>query len=271
MDTDGILGLMQETAEKIITPRFRALEEGDISEKSGPFDLVTIADTEAEAYLTTRLQSAFPDAVVVGEEAVFDAPERRKLLPNADHAFIIDPIDGTRNFVRGRDEHGVMVAETRGGVTTRGWIWQPQTGRAYVTERGAGVRLNGEPIVRRRSERLPLGASSKESMRGFTADGRLSPVVCSHFACAFDYPAVLHGDIDFMYYTSMHPWDHLAGSLMVTENGGVSRTMDGLAYTLLSRSKGLLVASDTLVWMTAQQNWPAAGRSSQTPPAVTGN
>ncbi|MDO5736426.1 MAG: inositol monophosphatase [Propionibacteriaceae bacterium] len=258
MDTDGILGLMQETAEKVITPRFRALEEKDISHKSGPYDLVTIADKEAEDYLTTRLRAAFPDALVVGEEAVFDAPDLRNLLPNADHAFIIDPIDGTNNFVRGRDEHGVMVAETMGGVTTRGWIWQPQTGRAYVAERGAGVRLNGEPIVRPSVDRLPLGASSKEAMNGFTADGHLAPVVWSQFACAFDYPAVLHGDIDFMFYTSMHPWDHLAGSLMVTENGGVSRTMDGLAYTVLSRSRGLLVACDTLVWMTAQQRWPAA-------------
>ncbi len=271
MDTDGILGLMQETAEKVITPRFRALEEGDISQKSGPYDLVTVADKEAEDYLTTRLQAAFPDAVVVGEEAVFDAPEKRKLLPNADHAFIIDPIDGTRNFVRGRDEHGVMVAETKGGVTTRGWIWQPQTNRAYVVERGAGVRLNGEPIVRTRTDRLPLGASSKESMNGFTADGHLSPVVWSHFACAFDYPALLHGDIDFMYYTSMHPWDHLAGSLMVTESGGVSRTMDGLAYTLLSRSKGLLVACDALVWMAAQQHWPATARQRPTTTPVTAN
>lgn len=260
MDTDGILELMQETAEEVITPRFRALEEGDITHKSGPYDLVTVADKEAEEYLTVRLQAAFPEAVVVGEEAVFDDPGRRKLLPNADHAFIIDPIDGTRNFVRGRDEHGVMVAETRGGVTTRGWIWQPQTERAYVVERGAGVRLNGEPIARARTDRPPLGASSQQAMLGFTADGQLSPVVMSHFACAFDYPAVLHGDIDFMYYTSMHPWDHLAGSLMVTENGGVSRTMDGLAYTLLSRSKGLLIANDALVWMAAQQYWPAAKR-----------
>ncbi|RMB59940.1 inositol monophosphatase family protein [Tessaracoccus antarcticus] len=260
MDTDGILELMQETAEKVITPRFRTLEDDQITQKSGPHDLVTVADKEAEEYLTTRLQAAFPQAVVVGEEAVFDHPDRRKLLPNADHAFIIDPIDGTRNFVRGRDEHGVMVAETKGGITTRGWIWQPQTGRAYVAERGAGVRMNGEPIVSSRTSRLPLGASSKESMHGFTAHGHLAPVVWSHFACAFDYPAVLHGDIDFMYYTSMHPWDHLAGSLMVTENGGVSRTMDGLAYTLLSRSKGLLVACDTLVWMTAQQYWPAAAK-----------
>ena len=257
MDTDGILALMQETAEKIITPRFKALEEGDIGHKSGPHDLVTVADKEAEEYLTVRLQPAFPDAVVVGEESIFENPDKRKALPNADQTFIIDPIDGTRNFVRGRDQHGVMVSETRGGVTTRGWIWQPQTSRAYVVERGAGVRLNGEPIVRERTVRLPLGASSKASMNGFTADGKLSPVVWSQFACAFNYPAVLHGDIDFMYYTSLHPWDHLAGSLMVTENGGVSRTMDGLAYTLLSRSRGLLVASDALVWMTAQQNWPA--------------
>ena len=260
MDTDGILELMQETAEQVINPRFRALEDGDISHKSGPWDLVTVADKEAETYLTKRLQAAFPDAFVVGEESIFAEPKKLKLLPNADHAFIIDPIDGTRNFVRGRIQHGVMVSETQGGVATRGWIWQPQTDRAYVVERGSGARLNGEPIVRTKTDRLPLGASSKEAMNGFSADGKLSPVVWSQFACAFDYPAVLHGDIDFMYYTSMHPWDHLAGSLMITENGGVSRTMDGLDYTLLSKSKGLLVASDALVWMTAQQNWPASKR-----------
>ncbi len=271
MDTDGILGLMQETAEKVITPRFRTLEESDISQKSGPYDLVTIADKEAEEYLTTRLQSAFPKAVVVGEEAVFDDPDKQKFMRNADHAFIIDPIDGTRNFVRGRDQHGVMVAETKGGVTTRGWIWQPQTNRAYVVERGSGVRLNGEPIVRPQTNRLPLGASSKEALNGFTAGGKLSPVVWSQFACAFDYPALLHGDIDFMYYTSMHPWDHLAGSLMVMENGGVSRTMDGLAYSLLSRSRGLLVASDALVWMTAQQHWPAAAKQRRAGAPVIAN
>ena len=93
-------------------------------------------------------------------------------------------------------------------------------------------------------------------MHGYTADGRLSPVVRSKFACAFDYPDVLHGEIDFMFYNRLHPWDHLAGSLMVTENGGISRTLDGLAYTLLSKSRGLLVAGDTLSWMAAQQYWP---------------
>ena len=150
----------------------------------------------------------------------------------------------------------MILAELKGGVTTRGWIWQPETGRAYVAERGAGARVNGEPIVRDVDRRLPLGATSKKHLIGYTAEGRLSPVVRSNFACAFDYPAVLEGDIDFMTYTSIHPWDHLAGSLMLIETGGVSRTFDGISYTVLSRGRGLLIAGDTLSWMTAQQCWP---------------
>ncbi|MDO5081844.1 inositol monophosphatase [Arachnia propionica] len=257
METEAILDLMKETAEAVINPRFRALEETDISAKSGPDDLVTIADKEAEAHLTDALRRIYPDALIVGEETVFVDPELRWRIPNADHALVIDPIDGTGNFVRGRAEHGMILAETRGGVTTRGWIWQPQTGRGYTVERGAGVRLNGAPLVAQRPERLPLGAASKRQYHGFTADGELSPVTRTNFSCAFDYPSILHGEFDFVFYSRLHPWDHLAGCLMVTESGGVARTMDGLAYTVSSRSRGLIVASDTLTWMTAQQRWPA--------------
>lgn len=255
MDSEGILELLQQTASEVITTRFHRLSAGDIEEKR-PGDFVTVADREAEAYLTTLLKGVYPEAVVIGEESVFTDPGLLRGVANAEHAFVIDPIDGTRNFVRGSDEHGVMLAELRAGVTTRGWIWQPMTGRGYVAERGAGVRVNGEPIVRVRSDRPPLGATSRRELIGFDADGRLSPVVSSHYCCAFDYPEVLTGGIDFMYFASTHPWDHLAGSLMVTENAGVSRTVDGLAYTVLSRSRGLLVAGDTLSWMAAQQVWP---------------
>lgn len=257
MDTAAVLDLMKETAAEVINPRFRALAETDVETKSHASDFVTVADKEAEVMLTQRLSAANPDAVVVGEEAIFAEPNLREKLNNADHAFIIDPIDGTANFVRGKDEHGIIIAETRGGVTTRGWIWQPRTGRAYVAERGAGVRMNDEPIVPDKPARLPLGATSKDALQGYDGGGRLSPTVHTKFACCFDYPAALHGEYDFIYYTSLMPWDHLAGALMLTENGGVSRTMDGLAYTVLSRSKGLLVAGDVLVWMTAQQNWKA--------------
>lgn len=255
MDTEAILGLIRETAAEVITPRFRQLADGDIEQKN-PGDYVTVADREAEEHLTAALKKVYPGAIVIGEESVFLDPTLLKGVANADHAFIIDPIDGTRNFVDGNERFGAMLAEVRGGVTTRGWIFQPMTDRAYVAERGGGVRLNGEPIVRKVTDRPPLGASSKKKLLGYTANGRLSPVVQSKFACAFDYPDVLHGEIDFMFYNRLHPWDHLPGSLMVTESGGISRTLDGLAYTMLSRSRGLLVAGDTLSWMAAQQHWP---------------
>ena len=221
-----------------------------------------MADQLAEEHLSALLRDRFPGAVVVGEEGVFADPATLRTIHNADHAFIIDPIDGTSNFVHGRDEYGVMLAEVRMGVTTRGWIWQPETGRGYVAERGAGVRLNGEPIVRPKNDRPPLGATSKKSLLGYDANGRLSPAVRSQFACAFDYPSILHGHTDFILYQSVHPWDHLAGSLMVVEQGGVSRMLDGLSYSLLTRTKGLLVAGDTLSWMAAQHYWPAPAKAS---------
>lgn len=255
MDTEGILGLMQETAAEVITPRFRQLADADIDEKT-PGDFVTVADREAEAYLGRLLAAAFPDALIVGEEAAFHDKSLLRQLPNADHAFVIDPIDGTGNFVRGSDEHGVILAETRAGVTTRGWIWQPQFGRGYVVERGAGVRVNGEFIVRRVPDRKPVPGTSTKRLLGYDGEGHLSPAVRSHYACAFDYPAVLEGEFDFAIYTNTHPWDHLAGSLMLAEVGGVSRMLDGMAYTVLTRSKGLLIAGDTISWLAAQQHWP---------------
>ena len=73
----------------------------------------------------------------------------------ADHAFTVDPVDGTKNFVKGSPDHAVMVAEVRGGESVRAWIWQPQHERAYVAERGAGAWRNGERLSRARAGRRP--------------------------------------------------------------------------------------------------------------------
>ncbi len=255
MDSEGILHLLHQTAAEVIAPRFRQLTDGEVIEKR-PGDLVTVADREAEEYLSALLGSEYPDAMIVGEEGVFKDAGMIHGLATADHAFVIDPIDGTRNFVGGRDEYGVMLAEVRNGVTTRGWIYQPRTGRSYVAEHGAGVRLNGEPVGRRGTDRAPLGATSKRRLHGFTAGGRLSPVIESAWCCAFDYPRVLHGELDFLVYTTVHPWDHLAGSLMVAEAGGVTRGFDGSDYAVGGRYDGIIVAGSPEIWASARDSWP---------------
>ena len=138
LSTDAVLDLLREVAAEVITPRFRSLADGEVMEKN-PGDLVTVADHEAEVLITDRLMAAYPDAVVLGEEAYAADHTLMERYLAAEHAFTVDPVDGTKNFVHGSPDHAVMVAETLGGETVRGWIWQPEHDVAVVAERGAGT------------------------------------------------------------------------------------------------------------------------------------
>ncbi len=255
MDIDGIAALLKDTADTVINPRFRHLAEEDVDEKR-PGDLVTVADREAERHLTQLLQREYPGALVVGEEGIFLGTTSLDHLAEAPHAFVIDPIDGTRNFVHGKQEHGVMLAEVRHGVTTRGWIWQPQLERMYTVEAGSGeVLRDGRPVTREVEHPLPQGASGHKDRLGETADGAWAPVVRSSGAACFDYPMLVTGEIDFMHYGNAHPWDHLAGCLMLAEIGGVGRMFTGEDYTVRTRGKGLLVARSQEIWALVRARW----------------
>src|SRR5690606_40288271 len=94
LSTDAILTLLRDVAAQIITPRFRMLQRHEISDK-GQGSLVTVADHEAEAAITEALVAAYPDAVVLGEEAhAVDGSLMDRYLA-AEHAFTVDPVDGT--------------------------------------------------------------------------------------------------------------------------------------------------------------------------------
>ena len=147
MDTNAVMDLMKDVAAEVITPRFRSLAAGEVMEKN-PGDLVTVADHESEAILTRALNAAYPDAFVLGEEVSSADPAVLQRYLAADHAFTVDPVDGTKNFVHGSPDHAVMISETRGGQTVRGWIWQPEHETAWVAELGSGVYRNGERITR---------------------------------------------------------------------------------------------------------------------------
>ncbi len=247
MDIDGIAEFLKITADEVINPRFRQLSDGDIEEKR-PGDLVTIADREAEDHLAAQLRTAYPDATIVGEETVFLGTSATSMIAEAEHAFVIDPIDGTRNFVHGNPEHGVMLAEVRKGVTTRGWIWQPHFDRMYTVEKGAGdVLINGKPAERSAKHKPPLGASGSRYV-GFDGGGKLQPTIHSSGAACFDYPNTMAGDIDFMYFSNAHPWDHLAGALMLAETGGTARMLSGEDYSASTSGKGLLIARTIEIW-----------------------
>jgi len=123
VQTSDVLTLLRTVGEEVVEPRFRSLGDAEVEEKN-PGDLVTVADREAEVRLTEVLQGAYPGAVVLGEEAAEDDESVLARFADADHAFTIDPVDGTKNFVKGSPDHAMMIAELRGG--------EVEIGRAHV-------------------------------------------------------------------------------------------------------------------------------------------
>ncbi|MBC9820582.1 inositol monophosphatase [Terrabacter sp. MAHUQ-38] len=234
MQTDEVLGLLKDVADEVINPRFRALAAGEIHEKR-PGDLVTDADREAEVLITAAINAAHPEAVVLGEEAFATDPDLLTRYAAADHAFTVDPVDGTKNFVHGSKDHAVMVSETRDGEAVRAWIWQPQHELAYVAERGAGTYRHDAEGSRRLTVPAPpsgglRGRTSRRAWIGQALEG-LEPMALTWVSCGIDYPKLVEGAADYILYARAAPWDHVPGSLLLAEAGGALGTTAGQAYS----------------------------------------
>ncbi|MBM9459338.1 inositol monophosphatase [Nocardioides sp. zg-536] len=241
MDTDAVLALLRDVAAEVITPRFRALAASEIAEKN-PGDLVTVADRESEELITAALLAAYPDAVVLGEEAVATNPSLLDRFEDAEHGFTVDPVDGTKNFVHGSPDHAVMVAEVRRGEVVRAWIHQPQHEVSYVAERGAGAWRNGEPLRVAADTDAPYRTARRQWV-GRELPG-LGTLELTWACCGVDYPQLIAGAARALVYNRSMPWDHLPGGLILTEAGGVLGDHDGQPLGAGKLGGGIVAAPD---------------------------
>jgi fructose-1,6-bisphosphatase/inositol monophosphatase family enzyme len=252
---DAIAAIMREVSAELIEPRWRSLGQSEVSCKS-PNEVVTVADVEAEALLTARLAAQWPHTPVVGEEACSASPELMSSLAS-ERVWLVDPLDGTANFVAGSPDWAVMVALVEGGDTVASWIWQPATQRMYITERGNGAVCNGAAVPRSGKSR------DVSEMRGAVYARFLDPgtavVVAANAqrfasvrygrACAgYEYPSIAESVEDFVLFWRTLPWDHAAGALLVHETGGAALRLDGAPYRPGSPGSGLLVTSASSAW-----------------------
>jgi fructose-1,6-bisphosphatase/inositol monophosphatase family enzyme len=242
LSTDDVLRLLQRVAADVIEPRFRDLGDEEIDEKN-PGDFVTAADRDAEEQITAALLQAYPDAVVLGEEAYEDDPDLMERYHAAPHAFTVDPVDGTKNFVHGSPDHAVMLSEVVEGRTERAWVWQPQHGTSYVAERGRGTWRNGEQLHRAPAEQPPRGVTSRRGWIGRRL-GDLPPLELTWVSCGIDYPHLVEGDCDFIVYGKPKPWDHSPNALLLTEAGGYVGDLEGEAYQPRMGQRFIVAAAD---------------------------
>jgi fructose-1,6-bisphosphatase/inositol monophosphatase family enzyme len=251
---DIVTALIREAAETLILPRFRHLRPEDIEDKSTSpdrEDLVTAVDRDVEAWLTEALTRLDPGATVIGEEAVYARPDLVDLIATDQPLWIVDPIDGTKNFARGFDGFGVMVSRVRAGRTLAAWVMLPARGDMFVAESGAGAWLNGERIQvpARGVAGAPRGLLMVRYMPPDTrarvtrvAHEAHFDVVADSVCAAVEYTEILRGETDFAVYYRLLPWDHAAPALILTEAGGRVDHLDGTRYSVRSDHQVTVVA-----------------------------
>ena len=252
--------LMRRAAAESILPRFRALLKSDVKEKSFG-DFVTAADRDAETLLTSGLESLLPGSRVLGEEAAAAQPDLLGRLRDEDRLWLVDPLDGTANFVAGDPCFAVMVALLERGHAVMGWILDPVGDVMAVAETKGGA-FWGVQRITVRADAPPPGA-----LRGAVLTRFLPPEVRDRvearrnrfgamlpgLRCAGrEYPAVARGEEHFAVFWRTDPWDHAAGALFVTEAGGHVARLDGAAYRPMDGRSGLLVAHNSEIWRTVE-------------------
>lgn len=258
MDPNKIADIIKEVAQQKIVPRFQQLKEHEISTKSGPSDLVTIADIETEIELTNIFKNILPGSQVVGEEAVSKNEVDMSLLrTESDPIWVIDPVDGTHNFAHGKPIFATIIALVQGGETIQGWIYDIPNDRLAVAEQGSGVELSGVRI------KYPQMTTPLNDTRGFISrkflpeklKTELAPVLNKEFGntetymcCAHEYLDILAEKSYFSLYSRIRPWDHLAGAMMMEESGGYVRKWDRSLYRPGDERGGIICTPNEVTW-----------------------
>ena len=244
--------LLREVSQAVILPRYRKLAEHEITAKLAD-DVVTIADHESEERLAEGL-AKIADIPIVGEEAAF--ADESVLDRLTGDCWIVDPLDGTRNFAHGQAPFGILVAMAEGGAAHTGWIYDCLTGRFCLAERGKGAVVDGEKIAARPTgEAKPVAAVSllfmdmakrEATMAGIGSDYRFVDVP---WCAAEQYPRLALGANDLSLFERTLPWDHAAGTLWLNEAGGKAARLDGTPYRVDRwEQKGLLGAASPALW-----------------------
>ena len=195
-----------------------------VHEKTGHRDLVTKYDTMVQAFLQRELTALLPEAGFMGEEGFSDTDWSR-----FEWLFIVDPIDGTTNFVQGFHNSCVSVGLMYKGRMEYGLVYNPYDGELYTAQRGKGAWLNGAPIhtADRDLEHSLLIFGSALYYRELVGQtlavfNRLFPLVqdIRRFgSAALDLCYLAAGKAGAFYECRLCPWDYAAGSLIAEEAG----------------------------------------------------
>ena len=217
----------------------------DVKEK-GDADFVTRADIEISNYLHRRLAEEFPEVGFLSEE------ETMAVDVTGDY-WILDPIDGTTNFMHGLALSAVSLGYCSGGEVTAGVIYIPYAKELYWAEKGKGAFCNGEPIACSKHTKLSdcLGLYEFNAYFKNEKDAALAYAEKIYLACqdirtlgsaAVELAYVACGKADVFFGRYLKPWDYAAGLAIIREAGGSLSEPDGTLH-IAQRNRNIIATN----------------------------
>jgi len=236
-----------QAAGDLIGHNFQNLQNSDIQSK-GKNDFVTRVDREAEAIISGILLNEFPRHQILGEESGYSHRKSKYL-------WVIDPLDGTTNFIQGIPHFAISMALMANGKVILGLIYNPLSEERFHAIKGQGAFLNNRRIAvgRKKALRSAFGATgfpfkAPQFLEAYTNTFRSLLPRCQDLrrcgSAALDLAYTACGRYDFFWEAHLLPWDFMAGKLIVEEAGG--RTSDFLGHELLVQTSSVLAANKTL-------------------------
>ncbi|HEX6578013.1 MAG TPA: inositol monophosphatase family protein [Jiangellaceae bacterium] len=229
---DLAVGVAHE-AGRLVRDRRDAVDRITVSAtKSTPTDVVTESDTAAEALIHRRLLAARPDDGLLGEEGATETGR-------SGVDWVVDPIDGTVNYLYDIPQYAVSIAAQVDGRTVAGVVHNPASGRTWTATRGGGARLDGRPVRESGCDRLDRALVATGF--GYDAARRAAQAkilrevlprvrdVRRLGAASLDLCGVATGWYDAFYERGLAPWDLAAGALVAEEAGVVVEGIGGTA------------------------------------------
>ena len=247
-----IMTIMQRAAEKAarsLNRDFGEVEQLQVSRK-GPANFVTAADKRAEEIIFEELKKARPDYSFLMEES------GKVEGKDQDHVWIVDPLDGTHNFMHGIPHWAISIALEVKGRVEAGVVYDPIKDEMFHAERSGGAfmqrqRLRVSNRDQLESSVINFGSAQLDKKRQevylkeLGAVSSVAPMVRRMGAAALDLAYVAAGRIDGYWERGLHPWDCAAGYLIVKEAGGFISSIDNQDNPIYSRN---LVAGNSDVY-----------------------
>ena len=231
-DQIAVSNVIKTIVKEEIIDRFQRLQKYEITTKSRG-EIVTDADIQTEIRLSSALRTLMPSSTIIGEEGYEENNSVIERFDGDSPVWVIDPLDGTRNFSEGKPCFCTIVAFCLNNTTYLAWIYDPINKLMYFAAKGSGAWCNDKIIETKFEPEISemtgsIGKNRREYL--FARHSKINSVMPKRLTryrcCGMEYVDLARGRLHFAEYNLLKPWDHAAGILIMEEAGGYGAFID---------------------------------------------